>query len=321
MSGFNGKTCSLSGKRVFVAGHTGLVGAAVVRALQNEDCEILTVARSVLDLTDQMLVQMWFKINKPDIVIMAAAVVGGIAANIARPAAFFADNVMIQTNVMQAAQQVGVEKLVFLGSSCIYPRGAENSIKENALMTGPLEPTNEAYALAKIAGIQMAQSYRRQYGCDYISLMPCNLYGPGDRFDLEDSHVIPALMMKAHEAKRSSINFEVWGSGKPLREFLYIDDAAAAIIFALKHYSSEQILNVGTGEELPIWELAEMIADVVGFKGRIVFDVARPDGVQRKLIDSSRIYNAGWKPQTPLRSGLEKTYEWYCQSIAAKKAA
>lgn len=296
----------LSGKRVYVAGHRGLVGSAMLRRLQSENCEILTAPREKLDLRDQSATRAWMKKSKPDVVIMAAAKVGGILANQTQPAEFFTDNILIQTNLIQSAHETGVQKLLFLGSSCIYPKDAAQPIKEEALLTGPLEPSNEAYALAKIAGIQMAQAYRRQYGCDFIAAMPCNLYGPGDRFNLQNSHVIPGLIMKAHEK-----NFTVWGSGKPKREFLYVDDLADALVFVLKNYSHEKPLNIGSSEEVSIKELADMIAEIAGYKGKITFDASKPDGVMRKLMDSSRLQNAGWKPRTDLRTGLQKTYAWY----------
>lgn len=296
----------LYNKRLFVAGHRGLVGAALLRRLQSENCKILTVPREKLDLRDQAATRAWMKKSKPDVVIMGAAKVGGILANQTRPAEFFADNILIQTNLIQSAHETGVQKLLFLGSSCIYPKNAAQPIKEEALLTAPLEPSNEAYALAKIAGIKMVQSHRSQYGCDFISAMPCNLYGPGDRFDLMNSHVIPALIMKAQ-----SKNFTVWGSGKPKREFLYVDDLADALVYMLKYYSHEDPVNIGSGEEISIKKLAEMIADVAGYKGKITFDVSKPDGVMRKMMDSSRIQNAGWKARTNLRNGLQKTYAWY----------
>lgn len=305
----------LSGKRIFVAGHRGLVGSAMLRRLQSENCEILTVPREKLDLRDQAATRAWIKKSKPDLVIMAAAKVGGILANQTRPAEFFTDNVLIQTNLIQTAHESGVQKLLFLGSCCIYPKDAAQPIKEEALLTGELEPTNEAYALAKISGIKMVQSYRAQYGCDFISMMPCNLYGPGDRFDLENSHVIPALIMKAQNG-----DYKVWGSGKPKREFLYVDDLADALVFALKHYSHERPLNIGSGEEVSIQDLAAMIADIAGYKGKITFDDTKPDGVMRKIMDSSRINKYGWKPRTDLRLGLQKTYTWYNQYVRQQAA-
>jgi len=305
------ETFVLTGKRVFVAGHGGLAGSAVVRRLAGEGCEVLSAARGDLDLRDQGAVRDFIILHNLSIVVLAAAKVGGIGANMAEPVAMLTDNILIQTNVMRAAHEAGVERLVFLGSSCIYPKDAVQPIVEDALGTGPLEETNRAYAMAKIAGIEMVQSYRRQYGSDWISLMPCNLYGPGDRFDLQRSHVIPALMMKAHAAKVSGGDFVVWGSGQPLREFMYVDDLADAIIFALKHYTGERILNVGSGEEISIGDLAVMIADVVGFRGEIVFDASKPDGVARKVLDVSRMREAGWSASTSLRDGLTHMYEWY----------
>jgi len=321
MREFISKLCSLEDKCVFVAGHEGLVGSSVVRRLQDEECEILTAPRQFLDLRDYKAVLNFFQSRKPHIVVMAAASVGGIGANVDRPADFLSDNLLIQASVMRAAHAVGIEKLVFLGSSCIYPKDAVQPIKEEALAQGILEPTNEAYALAKIAGIRMVQAYRAQYECDYISLMPCNIYGPGDRFDLERSHVIPALMMKAHAAKIFGEDFVVWGSGTPLREFLYVDDLAEAIVFCLRNYSSEKILNVGSGEEISITDLAMTIADVVGFKGKLIYDHDKPDGVARKVMDSSRIKEAGWEPKTHLELGLEKMYDWYGRHIVNQEVA
>ncbi len=285
-----------------------MVGSAVVRRLQGED--ILNDER--IDLRDQLSVREWVQQNKPDVIVLAAAKVGGIKANSDAPAEFLYDNLMIETNVIHAAYEAGVEKLLFLGSSCIYPREAVQPITEDALLTSPLEPTNEAYAIAKIAGLKLCEAYRQQHGCDFISTMPCNLYGPGDRFDFESSHVIPALMMKAHEAKvKNAKTLEVWGSGKPLREFLYVDDLAEALVFLLQHYSDEKPVNVGSGEEVSIAKLAGMIAGVVGFEGALVFDSAKPDGTMRKVMDSSRINKAGWKPSVGLEEGLGRAYEWY----------
>lgn len=299
---------ALSGKRVWVAGHTGLVGSALCERLQSEQCEILTVARSTLDLRAQAPTREWISRNKPDVIIIAAATVGGIGANASCPAEFLFDNLMIEANIIQAAHEVGVEKVLFLGSSCIYPRDAQQPITEEALLSGKLEPTNRAYAIAKIAGIELCQSYRKQYGCDFISAMPCNLYGPGDRFDEEASHVIPALILKMHQA---TSEVEIWGSGKPLREFLYAADLADGLVFLLKNYSGESPVNIGSGTEITIHDLAHKIAAVTGYKGSIVFNTDKPDGTSRKLLDSSRIVKAGWNAKTTLDEGLEKTYTWF----------
>jgi GDP-L-fucose synthase len=295
----------LKGKRVWVAGHRGLVGSACVRRLKSEDCEILT---SSFDLRGQNDVLNWVRINRPDVIILAAAKVGGIAANAASPADFLYDNLSIQNNVIRAAHENKAGKLLFLGSSCIYPKDAENPIKEEALLSGPLEPTNEAYATAKIAGLKLCASYRQQYGDDFISVMPCNLYGPGDKFDAQNSHVIPALMMKADAAKDKLI---AWGSGTPRREFLYVDDLADALVFTLKNYSAAKPLNIGFGSDITIAELAREVAAATGFNGEIAFDASKPNGAARKLMDSSRIFSAGWQPKTNLKDGLRKTYEWY----------
>lgn len=302
----------VSGKRVWVAGHNGMVGSAVLRRLEDESCELLTARRSDLDLRDQSATKAWVHAHKPDVVILAAAKVGGILANDTYRADFLYDNLMIEANVIHATFECGVEKLLFLGSSCIYPKEAQNSILEDALLTGALEHTNEPYAIAKIAGIKLCQTYRHQHGCDFISAMPCNLYGLGDTFDMHNSHVIPALMMKAHAAKQKSADhIEVWGSGKPRREFLYVDDLADALVFVLQHYSGVKPVNIGSGEGVSIGELAQKICDIADFKGRIQFDVTKPDGVQQELMDSSRLFEAGWRPKTSLKSGLSQVYTWY----------
>ena len=310
----------LSGKRVWVAGHRGMVGSALLRRLQSENCETLTCD---LDLRDQAKTHAWMGKHKPDVVILAAAKVGGILANDTYRADFLYDNLMIEANVIHGAYECGVEKLLFLGSSCIYPKEAAQPIKEEALLTGSFEPTNEAYAVAKITGIKLCQAYRKQHGCDFISAMPCNLYGPGDKFDEESSHVIPALMMKAHEAKESGDDvLTVWGSGNPLREFMHVDDLAEALIFTLKNYSNNKPLNIGAGEDMAIKDLANMICETVGFTGALKFDQTKPDGVFRKLMDSSRIREAGWTPKTNLRDGLADTYAWYiAQEQGIKKSA
>jgi GDP-L-fucose synthase len=303
---------ALTGKRVWVAGHRGMVGSATVRRLARESCEILVADRVDLDLRDQANVLTWMERAKPDVVIVAAATVGGIFANSARPADFLYDNLAIETNIIHAAYKIGTPKLLFLGSACIYPREAAQPMSEDALLTGPLEPTNEWYAIAKIAGIKLCQAYRKQHGCDFISAQPNNLYGPGDNFDLEGSHVIPALIVKAHDAKLSNASsFELWGSGKPLREFLHVDDLADALVHILRHYSGPVPLNIGTGEEVSIAELAQTIADVVGFGGTLTFDTTKPDGSPRKLLDDRRMKTLGWTSSINLRDGLASTYRWF----------
>ena len=301
--------------RIFVAGHRGLVGSAVLRRLQALGYRDLIVrTRAELDLRDRVAVDGFFAAVQPECVILAAAKVGGIYANDSLPADFLFDNLAIQTNVIDAAWRGRVKKLVFLGSSCIYPRMAPQPMAEEALLTGPLEPTNEAYAIAKIAGMKMAEMYRRQHGFDAISLMPTNLYGPGDNFDLTTSHVIPALMRKAHEAKRSGATyFDVWGTGAPLREFLHVDDMADATVFAMNHYSGGMALNVGTGQDISIRDLALLIANVVGFQGDIRFDPSKPDGTPRKVLDVTRLHDLGWSHSIGLEEGLRRTYEWYAQ--------
>ena len=298
----------LAGKRVWVAGHRGMVGSAVVRALAGEHCEVITAGRDELDLTDQRAVLGWMHNQRPQVVVLAAARVGGILANDSMPVEFLRDNLLIQTSVLTGAESVGVEKLLFLGSSCIYPKHAEQPIVEEALLTGPLEPTNEWYALAKIAGIKLAQAYRRQYGCDFISAMPTNLYGPGDNFDLSASHVMPALIRKVHEAKAVSGPVVVWGSGTPRREFLYVDDCADACVHLLKHYSDAGHINVGSGSDVSIMELTRLVMDVLGYDGPVVTDPSKPDGTPRKLLDSARLAALGWQPQTALRDGIAKSY-------------
>jgi len=303
-------TFDLSGKRVWVAGHRGMVGGAVVRRLASENCEVLTAGRDVVDLTDQAAVDRWMDKTRPDAIVLAAAKVGGIHANNTMPAEFLRDNLVLETNVIHAAYQCGVEKLLFLGSSCIYPKMAPQPISEDALLTGPLEPTNEWYAIAKIAGIKMCQAYRKQYGCDFISAQPTNLYGPGDNYNLETSHVLPALLRKFHEAKESGAkSVTLWGSGTPLREFLHVDDLADALVFLLKSYSGDIPLNVGSGSEVTIRELAETIADVVGYNADLVFDPSKPDGTPRKLMDSSQLHALGWNNVRSLRDGIDQTYQ------------
>ena len=303
---------ALRNKRVWVAGHRGLVGSALVRRLAREDCELLTVGRDRCDLRRPDDVERWMRDARPQAVFLAAARVGGIHANDTRPADFIYDNLAIETNVIEAAHRHGVEKLMFLGSSCIYPRLAPQPIPEAALLTGALEPTNQWYAVAKIAGIKLCQAYRRQHGCDFISVMPTNLYGPGDNFDLLGSHVVPGLIARSHAAKQEGArSLTVWGTGRPLRELLYIDDAADGMVFLMRHYSDEEIINLGTGQEITTAALARLICRIVGFAGRIDFDPAKPDGTPRKLVDISRLQQLGWRAGTTLEDGLARTYSWY----------
>lgn len=302
----------LAGKRVWVAGHTGMVGAALVRRLAKEDCRVLTVDHLALDLRRQDHVLSWMEENRPQVVFLAAAMVGGILANDSYPADFIYDNMMIQTNIIHSAHTVGVAKLLFLGSSCVYPKLAPQPIAETSLLSGPLEPTNQWYAIAKIAGIKLCQAYRLQHGCDFISAMPTNLYGPGDNYDLTSSHVVPALIAKAHAAKcEHAKTLSVWGSGKVLREFLYVDDAADALVHLLTRYSGSEPVNVGYGQDVTIAALAALVCDVIGFTGGLSFDDTKPDGTPRKLLDSSRLEALGWKAKIPLREGLAHAYEWY----------
>ena len=303
---------SLAGRRVWVAGHGGMVGSALVRRLAEEDCEIVTVGRDRVDLRRQAEIEAWLAETRPGAALVAAATVGGILANSTRPAEFLYDNLAIAANIIEAARRVRLAKLLLLGSSCIYPRLAPQPIPEDALLTGPLEPTNEWYAVAKIAGIKLTQAYRRQYGCDFIAAMPTNLYGSDDNFDLQSSHVVPALMVKIDRAKASGAEtVEIWGSGRPRREFLYVDDAADALVHLLKHYSGDSHVNVGSGSDLTIAELAAAIARVVGFEGRFVYDAGKPDGTPQKLLDVSRLAALGWRATTPLEKGLRLTYDWY----------
>ncbi len=305
-------TYYLKNKRIWIAGHRGMVGGALVRRLGREGCEVVTAGRDVVDLVDQRAVQGWMARARPDAVVIAAARVGGIQANATRPVDFLYDNLMIEANIIHAAHNAGVERVLFLGSSCIYPKLAPQPIPEDSLLTGPLEPTNEWYAIAKIAGIKLIQAYRQQYGHDWISAMPTNLYGPGDNYDLETSHVLPALLRKVHEAKlRGDSEVVVWGSGTPLREFLHADDLADALVFLLKYYSDAAHINVGSGVEVTIRELAEIISEVVGYEARLVFDSTKPDGTPRKLIDSGRLHDLGWNEARPLRDGIAQTYaDW-----------
>ena len=303
---------------IYVAGHRGLVGSAICRRLEALGySRVITRTHAELDLTHEEAVRQFFAQTSPAYVILAAAKVGGIMANSAYPAAFIRDNLAIQTNVIDAAYHCGARKLLFLGSSCIYPRLAPQPLQEHALLTGPLEPTNEWYAIAKIAGIKMCQAYRRQYGFKAISLMPTNLYGPGDNFDLESSHVLPALLRKCHEAKAvGAPEVEVWGTGRPRREFLHVDDLADAAVFLMQRYDDEAIINVGVGEDLTIRDLAEMIASTVGFTGALKFDASKPDGTPQKRLDVSRLFALGWRPRLALPEGLRRTYAWYAQHEA-----
>jgi GDP-L-fucose synthase len=307
---------SLAGKRVWVAGERGMVGRAIVRRLETEQCEIVSAATRI-DLRDQAATFAWMAANPVDLIFLAAAKVGGIAANDTLPAQFLYDNLMIEANVIEGARRTGAAKLVFLGSSCIYPKHAPQPMREDSLLTGPLEPTNQWYAIAKIAGIMLAQSYRREYGCDYISAQPTNLYGPFDNFDLQSSHVLPALIRKAHEAKLAAApNLPVWGRGTPLREFLHVDDLADAIVFLARNYSGEGIVNIGSGEEIGIGDLAQTIADIVGYRGNILFDASRPDGTLRKLVDTGKLNALGWNASRPLREGIADTYRWFVDHTA-----
>jgi GDP-L-fucose synthase len=299
----------LAGKRVFVAGHSGMAGSALVRRLAQENCDLLVAERRELDLTRQDDTERYLAAAKPDVVIMAAGVVGGILANMTYPANFLADNLAMALNCIHASHRVGVRKLLFLGSTCIYPKFAKQPMSEDQLLTGELEPTNEWYAIAKIAGIKLCQAYRRQYGDDFISVMPTNLYGPGDNYHPENSHVVAALIRRFHEAKVSNAEtVTVWGTGTPRREFLYVDDFADACVFVLKNYSDWQFVNIGTGRDIAIAEFAKLVAEVTGFQGKIVYDTSKPDGTQRKLVDVSRLSALGWTAKVSLREGLGKAY-------------
>jgi GDP-L-fucose synthase len=299
-----------------------MVGSALVRRLALEGCEIITTTRSELDLSRQAGVESWMSSTRPQAIFIAAAMVGGIHANDTRPAEFLYDNLVIEANIIHGAWLNRVEKLMFLGSSCIYPRLAEQPIREGALLTGPLEPTNEWYAIAKIAGIKMCQAYRRQYGCDYISAMPTNLYGPQDNYDLMSSHVVPALLVKAHQAKlRNAPELEVWGTGTPRREFMYVDDLADALVFLMSNYSGDEHVNVGVGTDVTIKELAETVMRVVDYQGEIRFDSSKPDGTPRKLMASDKLLGMGWTPKTSLEEGLSRAYEWFLQNQPVLRAA
>ncbi len=305
-------------EKIFVAGYRGLVGSALIRRLEAEGfTNLLKRDHSQLDLADEAAVQNFFAQDKPAVVIVAAAKVGGIKANADFPVEFLLNNLRVQNNVIRAAHESGVRKLLFLGSSCIYPKHAPQPIPETALLTGPLEPTNEAYAIAKIAGIKLCQAYAREYGANFISAMPTNLYGPNDNFDLETSHVLAALLRKAHEARtRKARELVVWGSGKPRREFLHVDDVAGACLFLLEKYDSPEIINVGCGADVSIRELAELICDVVGFDGELGWDAAKPDGTPRKLLDVTKLNNLGWCSTIPLRDGIARTYDWFLKNVA-----
>lgn len=310
--GNEGEGFKLDGKKVWVAGHNGMVGSAIVRRLASEGCDTLTAERSDVDLTRQAEVESWLQEQRPDAVFLAAARVGGILANDTYPADFLYDNLMIEANVIHSAFKAEVRKLLFLGSSCIYPKMAPQPINEDALLTGELEPTNEWYAVAKIAGIKLCESYRRQHGCDFISAMPTNLYGYNDNFDLQTSHVLPALLAKMDTAKRNmEPEVEIWGTGTPMREFLFADDCADGLVFLMKNYSDFGHVNIGSGSDISIGDLARMIAEVVGFEGELVFDTSKPDGTPRKLMDVSKMSNLGWEAQTGLLDGISKTYDRY----------
>ena len=306
----------LRGKKVWVAGHRGMVGSALVRRLEQEHCEVITASRSEADLLRQAEVERWISENRPDVIFLAAAKVGGILANDQFPADFLYENIMIESNIIHSAWRSGVKKLIFLGSSCIYPKFAEQPIVESALLTGPLEPTNEWYAVAKIAGIKLAQAYRRQHGADFISAMPTNLYGPNDNFDLNSSHVLPALMRKAHTAKVDGAeSLQIWGSGKPRREFLHVDDCADALVHLAKSYSDFGHVNVGSGDDLTISELARLVSKVVGFEGDVVTDPTKADGTPRKLMSADKLRSLGWSPRIDLEAGVSSTYQWFLENF------
>lgn len=308
----------LAGRRVFVAGGRGMVGSALCRRLSHAGCEVLTATRKEVDLRRQAETEAWLAAARPDAVFVAAATVGGILANDTRPGEFLYDNMMIAANVVEASRRAGVKKLLFLGSSCIYPRLAAQPMREEELLTGPLEPTNQWYAVAKIAGLKLCAAYRREYGCDFISAQPTNLYGPGDTYDLQASHVIPALLLKTHRAKLAGDKeVEIWGTGQPRREFLHVDDLADALAFVMERYSDELHLNIGWGQDVGIAELARLVADVVGYRGGIRYATDKPDGTPRKLLDVSRLNALGWRAQIPLREGLADAYAWFLDNVAA----
>ena len=308
-----GEMFDLTGKRIWVAGHRGMVGSAIVRRLRAEQCEVLTVERARVDLRDQTAVLEWVRANRVEVVFLAAAKVGGVLANDSRPVDFLVDNLLIETAIFNAAHACGVEKLLFLGSSCIYPKLAPQPLREDALLTGPLEPTNEWYAIAKIAGIKMAQAFRKQYGSDYISAMPTNLYGPGDNFDLQSSHVMPALIRKVHMAKQAGGKVSVWGTGAPRREFLYVDDCADACVHLMKTYSDAEHVNMGSGKDIPILDLTRKVMDVLGYDGEIEHDLGKPDGTPRKLMDVSKLAGLGWAATTTLEDGIARSYRAFLE--------
>lgn len=306
----------MENKKVWVAGHRGMVGSAIVRRLERENCQILTVPRQDCDLSDPQAVNQWMGDNKPDMVVLAAAKVGGILANDTYPVDFLYENLALQNNVIRSSHDHGVEKLLFLGSSCIYPKMAPQPITEDSLLTGLLEPTNEWYAIAKIAGIKLCQAYMKQYGNRFVSAMPTNLYGPYDNFDLQSSHVIPALMRKAHRAKKASESgMEIWGTGTPLREFLHVDDLADASVYVLQNYEDFEHINIGSGSDMSIADVAKMVMDVVGLKGDLRHDLSKPDGTPRKLMSAAKLRGYGWEPKIALRGGLAQTYEWFLENV------
>jgi len=318
----NAPEFALKGKRIWVAGHRGMVGSAVARRLESEDCTILTATRQDVDLTRQAEVERYVRDARPDAIVLAAAKVGGILANDTYPADFLYENLLIETSIFGAAHANDVNRLLFLGSSCIYPKLAPQPITEDSLLTGPLEETNEWYAIAKIAGIKMAQAFRKQHGRDYISAMPTNLYGPGDNFDLKSSHVMPALIRKAHEAKLAHApSITMWGTGTPRREFLHADDCADALVYLLKNYSGHEHVNVGSGEDLSILELTQLVCKVVGYEGEIVHDLSKPDGTPRKLMSADKLRGMGWAPRVALEQGISETYQWFLTHDAKGKAA
>ena len=320
MDGKLEKPFTLARKKVWVAGQSGMVGSATVRRLNTEDCQILSTNRAQLDLRDQAAIQSWMDKNRPEVIVVAAATVGGILANSTRPAEFLYDNIAIATNIIHGGYNLGVEKLLFLGSACIYPRDAAQPMAEDVLLSGPLEPTNQWYAVAKIAGIKLCEAYRIQYGCDFISAQPNNLYGGGDNFNLQSSHVVPALIVKAHKAKcNQEAAMNIWGSGLPKREFLHVDDLADALVHLLKNYSGLTHINIGTGEEISIGDLARSVADVVGFTGELLFDKSKPDGAPRKLLNATRMKNLGWISSIKLEDGLRSTYQWYLKNMTTTR--
>ncbi len=311
----------LSGRKVWVAGHRGMAGAAIARRLARESCQILTVDRTELDLLRQADVEDWMATYKPDAIFLAAGKVGGIWANATLPASFLYENLALETNIIHAAYRTGVKKLLFLGSSCIYPRLAPQPLREEMLLTGPLEPTNEAYAVAKIAGIKLCEAYRRQYGCDFVSVMPTNLYGPGDRYHAQDGHVVASLIMKIYAAVQTAASsVELWGTGTPRREFLFTEDLADACVFVMKNYSEALFLNVGTGTDMTILQLAQSIAKIAGWGGEFVFDSSKPDGMPRKVMDISRLATLGWVAPTKFEDGMQVAYDWYVEHVALKNA-